>query len=139
VNVFFDNNLPPVYAQTLHGFLMHQGHAAVHIADFEDLPNGRKSTDLEWIDALRASPDTWIFVTGDRRLVRNRAERRAQQSAGLHGFILAAAFQKLPFNKAAAMIVWKWPDIARVVELLRPPSIHEIPVGRDSRLSQLGL
>jgi hypothetical protein len=65
------------------------------------------------------------------------AESAALRSAGLHGFILARAYQKTPLNQTVATIVWKWPEILRVTELLEPPSMHEIPIGRQKRLRQI--
>jgi hypothetical protein len=77
VNVLFDNCLPPVYAATLDGFISFLSHRSFHIKDVAGLPKGRHSTDLEWIGYLQRHPETWIFVTGDGRLLKNRAERAA--------------------------------------------------------------
>ncbi len=137
MKVFFDNNTPPVLATTLHGFIQHDGHMAVHIRDMSGLPNGRHSSDIEWIRALQSDPDDWVFFTGDRRVTKNPAERAALRSAGLHGFILAPAYQKMPLNIVAATLVQRWPDILQLVQSLRPPSMHELPVGKNSRISQL--
>ncbi|MEQ8968550.1 MAG: hypothetical protein RID91_22215 [Azospirillaceae bacterium] len=68
MNVFFDNNLPPVYASTLHGFIKHSEHAAFHIADVDWLPRGRDSKDIEWLEGLRNDAATWIFLTSDKGL-----------------------------------------------------------------------
>jgi hypothetical protein len=99
VNVFFDNCTSPVFASTLHGFIEHEGHAGFHIRDISALPNGRNSADLDWIEHLRKSNDDWMFISGDGRVLRNSAERAALGSAGLHGFILAPAYQKTPLNQ----------------------------------------
>jgi hypothetical protein len=53
--VLFDNCTPPVFATTLDGFISAYGYRAFHIKDLPGLPNGRHSTDLEWIDHLRNS------------------------------------------------------------------------------------
>jgi hypothetical protein len=139
VNVFFDNCTAPAFATTLHGFISHQGHAAFHIKDVPGLPKGRHSADLDWIAHLRNSPDAWIFISGDARVLKNPAERAALRSAGLHGFILAAAYQKTPLNQCAATIVWRWPDIVKVTQLLAAPSMHEIPIGKITKLQQLSV
>jgi hypothetical protein len=94
---------------------------------------------VEWIAYLRNAPDAWIFVSGDARILKNSAERAALRSAGLHGFILAAAYQKTPPNQCAATLVWRWPDIEKVTELLAPPSMHEIPIGKHTKLKQLSV
>lgn len=106
MNVFFDNCTAPVLASTLHGFISHIGHVATHIKDMRGLPNGRHSADLEWIRHLQ-SQDNWIFITGDGRVLKNRPERDALRSAGLHGFVLAPAYQRTPIHQVAATLVWK--------------------------------
>jgi hypothetical protein len=137
VNVFFDNCTSPVFASTLNGFIQHEGHSAIHIRDLNVLPNGRHSTDVEWIDLLRKSNDEWIFFSGDARVLKNPAERAALRSAGLHGFILAPAYQKTPLHQVASILVWRWPEVLQIVNLLQPPSMHEVPINRNAKLRSL--
>jgi hypothetical protein len=137
VNVFFDNCTSPVFASTVNGFIEHEGHAAFHIRDVKGLPNGRHSADVEWIDFLRKSNDEWIFVSGDARVLKNTAERAALRASGLHGFILAPAYQKTPIHQTASILVWRWPEVAQIVKLLQPPSMHEIPINRSTKLRPL--
>jgi hypothetical protein len=136
VNIFFDNCTSPILAETLDGFVRHEGSAAWHIRDLPGLPNGRHSTDLEWINYLRYQTDLWIFVTGDKRILKNPAERAALRSAGLHGFILAPAYQKSPIHQLASAIIWRWPDISNITKILSAPSMHEIPIGKSTKLNQ---
>ncbi len=139
MKVFFDNCLPPVFATTLDGFIRHRGHAAHHISAISGLPKGRHSTDIEWIAHLKEAQEFWIFVSGDGRMLKNRAERAALREAGLFGFILAPAFQKTPLHQAVATLVWRWPDIEAVTQLFEPPAIQEIPIQRSSKLITLPL
>lgn len=139
MNVLFDNCTAPVLASTLDGFITHLGHRAFHIKDVPGLPNRRDSTDLEWIDHLRRHPENWAFITGDGRILKNRAERAALRLAGLHGFLLAPAYQKTPLHQIAATIVWKWPEIESITKLLAAPSMHEIPIGKGRKLRSLPL
>ena len=139
MKVFFDNCTPPVYATTLHGFVQAFGHASIHIMDMPGLPRGRHSADLEWIDLLRRDPDEWLFITGDGRLLKNPAERAALRSAGLHGFVLAPAYQKSPSHMVAATIVMRWPDLLKITEVVAPPAMHEIPIGKATKMRQLPL
>ena len=78
-----------------------------------------------------------MFISGDTRILKNAAERAALRAAGLHGFILARAYQKTPLNQIAGTLVWRWPDIVKISDLLEPPSMHEIPIGRSTRLRPL--
>ncbi|MBZ9773039.1 hypothetical protein [Mesorhizobium sp. CO1-1-8] len=139
MNVLFDNCTAPLFATTLDGFISHYGHRAFHIKDVPGLPGGRRSADIDWIKHLQSAPETWIFISGDGRVLRNPAERAALRSAGLHGFILAPAYQKTSMNQVAATIVWKWPEIEGVTKLVAAPSMHEIPIQRISKLRALPL
>lgn len=139
MNVFFDNCTSPVFATTLDGYIRSLGHRAYHIKDVPNLKNGRHSTDLEWIDHLKTDDTHWVFISGDGRILKNRAERTALRSAGLHGFVLAPAYQKSPLNQVAGTLVWKWPEIEAVTKLVATPSMHEIPIGKGSKLRALPL
>lgn len=139
MNVFFDNCTSPVWASTLDGYVRSFGHRAFHIKDVPGLKNGRHSADIEWIRHLQSSNTPWIFVSGDGRILKNAAERAALRSAGLHGFVLAPAYQKSPLNQVAATIVWKWPEIEAVTKLVAAPSMHQIPIGKGSKLQALPL
>lgn len=135
----FDNCTSPVLASTLDGFISIEGHRAFHIKDVPGLPNGRNASDVEWIAHLHDSAQVWIFITGDTRVLKNPAERLALRSAGLHGFVLAPSYQKTPLHQVAGTLVWKWPEIEQVTKLIAPPTMHEIPIGKVTRLRQLPL
>lgn len=137
--MLFDNCTAPRLAATLDGFISSDGHRAFHIKDLPGLSKGRSSADIEWIDLLRKDNQRWIFISGDGRILKNSAERAALRSAGLHGFILSPAYQKTMLHQVAATIVWKWPEIEGVANLLAPPSMHEIPIGRIQKIRQLSL
>lgn len=138
MNVFFDNCTAPALASTLNGYISHFGHSACHIRDLVGLPNGRHSADLEWIDFLRGDNRVWIFITGDGRVLKNPAERQALRSAGLHGFVLAPAYQKTPLHQVASVLLWHWPEMQMLARLLAP-LMHEIPISRSGRLRALPL
>ncbi len=92
---------------------------------------------MEWIAHLRQGKD-WIFITGDGRLLKNKAERAALRSAGLYGFILATGYQQMRDNEVASNLIWKWPEIESVMKAV-DPAIFEIPVSRGSKLRTLPL
>jgi hypothetical protein len=119
----------------LDGFISHDGHRAWHIYDVPGLPNGRKSTDLEWIDHLQRGKD-WVFFTFDRRILKNPAEKTVLKSAGLHGFILARGFMKMPLNEIASVLLWKWPEVEGIFKSV-DPAIYEIQVSRQGRLKPI--
>jgi len=139
VNVFFDNCTAPVFAAVLDAFFRETraAHRAFHIRDVPGLPRGRATADVDWIAHLRMSPDTWIFLTGDPKMRRNPAERAAIASEQMHGFVLEKAYQKSPAHQVCAALIWKWPEVEQICHLLQPPSIHEVPIGRMTKLRQL--
>jgi hypothetical protein len=136
VRIFFDNCTAPWLASTLDGFVAHLGHRAYHISQ-AGLPEGRHSADVDWIEHITRGKD-WIFVTGDLRLLRNKAERAALRGSGLYGFVLAAGYQKMPEHQVASSMIWKWPEIENVMKAVGS-SIFEIPVSRSAKLKPLPL
>ncbi|MCC2103959.1 MAG: hypothetical protein KDJ20_07925 [Hyphomicrobiales bacterium] len=139
MNVFFDNCTPPRLASALDGFISADGHRAFHIKDVPGLPNGRSSTDLEWIDHLRRDQKLWIFVSGDGRVLKNPAERAALRAAGLHGIILAPAFLKTPVHQQASHLIWRWPELETLVSSIAAPAMFELPIGRSAKPRSLPL
>ena len=71
MNVIFDNNLAPALARALQE-LFKGDHTIVALRDkFPGSP-----ADVEWITAL-SREGSWIVVSGDRRITRNKAEYHA--------------------------------------------------------------
>ncbi|UJW75380.1 hypothetical protein [Rhizobium sp. SL42] len=139
MKVLFDNCTSPVFASTLHGYISHFGHEALHIKDMSGLTLGRSSPDIEWISLLKQAPERWMFISGDGRVLRNPAERAALRSAGLHGFILAPAYQRSPLHLVAATLVQRWPDMLNLTDIVSAPSMHEVPIGKHTKLRPLPL
>jgi hypothetical protein len=139
VKVFFDNCTTHVLASTLHGFINHLGHQAIHIKDMPGLPKGRHTDDVDWIAHLRSSAGEWAFVSGDGKILKNSAERAALRGATLHGFILPPAYQKTPLHQVAATLIWYWPEMLKLTEILAAPSMHEIPINRMTKLRTIPL
>lgn len=136
MKVFFDNCTSPVLAATLNGFVAHLGHSACHMADH---PCGRHATDIEWIELLGKDRQIWMVVTGDGRIQRNKAERAAFRAAGLSGFVLAPAYQKTPVHQIASFLLWRWPEMEQLFNLVTGPALHELPMSRTSKIRQLPL
>ena len=136
MNLFFDNCTSPVLASTLDGYVAHLGHSASHI---RNLPCGPAADDLTWIDMLGTSKEDWIVITGDGRIERNKAERAAFRQAMLKGIVLAPAYQKTPLHQTASILVWRWPDIEKLLLSVAAPALFELPINRTARFKQLPL
>ncbi len=131
MKVFLDNCTSPVLAETLNGYLVHRGESAAHI---RDLPISRSASDIEWIRFLAAGGADWLVVTGDGRIGRNRAFRRAR----LKGLVLAPAYQKTPINQQAAILIWRWPEVETLLEI-EAPFLFELPITRSGKIRSLPL
>jgi len=127
--------MAPRLASTLDGFISHDGHHAWHMKDVPGLPNGRQSSDIEWIDHLKQGKD-WLFFTLDRRILKNPAEKAVLKSAGLYGFILANGFMKMKLNEVASTVLWKWPEVETIIRSV-DPAIYEIQVSRSAKLKPI--
>jgi hypothetical protein len=136
LKIFFDNCTSPVLSETLNGFVAHLGHQAFHI---KDLPCGRHASDLEWIEMLARDPGVWILVTGDTRIQKNKAQRAAYRSAGLRWFVLSPAYQKVPMHKCASFLIWRWPEMEQLMNLVGGAALYELPMSRSGRMRQLPL
>ncbi|WP_062164695.1 PIN-like domain-containing protein [Asaia bogorensis] len=136
MKVFFDNCTSPVLAETLNGFLIHRGHAAMHI---RDLPCGRHASDLEWMSFLQREKEAWIVMTGDGRIQKNRAERVAFRQARLRGFVLASSYQKTQVHQIASNLIWRWPEIEDFISKTAGGSLFKLPMGKNGKFEQLPL
>ncbi len=136
MNFFFDNCTSPVLAETVGGFVRHLEQTACHIRDggTAGLPVSRNATDAEWIAALGADPREWIVVTSDRRIGRVRAEREAFRRARLKGFLLDPAYQKMAVNEQASALLWRWPELVKVIESFRAPTLIGVPQSKRGKL-----
>jgi len=126
-------------ATTLDGYIRHEGHSAYHIKDVADLPNGRHSPDEQWLRLMKSSPEVWMIVTGDGRILRNAALRAAIRAAKLHGIVLAPAYQKTQLHQVASVLIWKWPELLQVSEMIAPPNVHELSMNCATKLKSLPL
>jgi hypothetical protein len=88
---------------------------------------------------LGASKEDWIVITGDGRIERNKPERAAFRQAMLKGFVLAPSYQKTPLHQTASILIWRWPDMERLIQSVAAPALYELPINRAGRYKQLPL
>lgn len=139
MKIFFDNCTSPVLAHTLDGFVRHLHHRAHHIRELQELGLSGSSADIEWITALTSDSDDWILVTGDRRLLKNKAERYALRQARLKGFVLNPSYQKTPVHRCAAAIVLRWPAMEDQMRLVDGPALFELAFKGTTKFKPLPL
>lgn len=105
-----------------------------------DLGLKPSSTDVEWITRLgQDRPVDWIIITGDDNVRRNKAERVAWVRSGLRGFVPASGLLKMPLNQQAAIILWRWPEMRRVIGSMAGGTMLELPVNRSTKFKALSV
>lgn len=77
---------------------------------------------------------TWIFISGDRRITRNRAEKNAFQSSKLVGMFLSSGLYKSTVLKQAERLIALWPAIETVSENVSGGAMFELPM-KSGKLS----
>lgn len=91
--------------------------------------------DVELIAEL-AKQGGWILISGDRRITRNKAEKRAFQNSRIVGMFLSAGLYKAPVLKQAERLIALWPAIETVASNVSGGSMFELPM-KSSKLAVL--
>ena len=103
---FFDNCVSVRFVQALRILAQIQEYELVHLTErfAADTP------DEEWIRRL-ASDGDWVIISGDPRISRGQAQRKAWQESGLTAFFFADGWASKGFWKQAESLVHWWPQI----------------------------
>lgn len=104
---FFDNCISPKYVKAVRILAEVQGYELVHFCEKFDRADVK---DPEWITTLGTEGD-WIIISGDPRISRGQAERKAWLESGLTAFFFGDGWSNLSFWKQATEIVRWWPLI----------------------------
>ena len=110
MRLFFDNNLPPKLAKSLH-VLVEPHHQVVHLKE----KFAANATDETWMLEL-AKEEDWVIISGDLRIRKNPHEIAAWRSAGHTTFFLKPGWINLPFWTQMWKFVKCFPDILRTAE-----------------------
>lgn len=122
MKIFFDHCLSFTLAHAL-AALFREEHEIIALKD----KFRRDITDIEWIRAL-SQEGHWIIISGDLRIMRNHAERRAFQSSQLTGFFMASAVQKAPVLKQLERLCAMWNNILILAVAARPGALYDLPI-----------
>jgi PIN domain-containing protein len=105
VRFFFDNNLSPKLARSLH-VLVEPEHHVVHLKE----RSAANTPDEIWMRAL-AGEEGWIIVSGDIRIAKNPHEIEAWRAAGHTTFFLKKGWINLGFWDQTQKFVKCFPEI----------------------------
>jgi hypothetical protein len=139
LKVFFDNCTTPVFAGVLDALIKPAGHEARHVRFMSEYGFAHNTPDVEWIARLGSDSAVWIVVTGDQRIRKNKAERAAWIRAGLKAFVLAPAYQDMPINQCASVLLWRWPEMEKFISLAAQGSMFELSINRKTGFKPLAV
>jgi len=134
MNFFFDRCLPRRLAQIIE--IYDTAHSIRHHDD--DPRFNETTTDVDWMRALALDSPTWIVVSGDLGILRNRAERAVLREANLSFFSLTKQWTKnMPFHEMAWRFLRIWPEIVKNSHP-ESPRIFEISAGKGTKVTLIG-
>ena len=130
MKVLFDNNLSPRLARALQA-LMGEGYEIVALKE-------KFRADIKDVDLIAelSRQGGWIFISGDRRITRNRAEKMAFQSSKIIGMFLSSGLYKSPVMKQAERLIALWPTIETVSRNVSGGAMFELPM-KSTKLAPL--
>jgi hypothetical protein len=130
VKVLFDHNLSPRIARAFQA-LMGDGYEIVALKD-------KFRSDIKDVDLIAelSREGAWVFVSGDRRITRNRAEKNAFQSSKIIGMFLSSGLYKAPVLKQAERLIALWPTIETISKNVSGGAMFELPM-KSTKLSPL--
>lgn len=85
---------------------------------------------------LGEDDEPWVLVSGDGRILRNKAERSVLQSTGLPFFCLAPGWLKMKLPEYAWKFVKVWPSIVEHAQHHRG-RIFVVNAGHSSKVEPL--
>jgi hypothetical protein len=94
------------------------------------------TSDIEWMTILGKDDPTWIVVSGDGRILKNKVERAALQEARLKFFCLAKAWLTMRIHEYAWKFVKVWPEIVENAKTSKA-SVFEVAGGKSLKITPL--
>lgn len=131
---FFDRNMPPQLARMVDA--LERQHTARH---HDDDPRFNPTTpDVEWIQALGSDEPSWIVISGDGRILKNKTELSALREAKLTFFCLSRQWMHMKIYEQAWKFIKVWPEL---VENARgtTPRIFEVSGGAGLKVERLNI
>jgi len=104
---FFDRNMSPRLARMIDVY--ETAHQVRHHDD--DSRFGPNTTDVEWIKVLGADDPPWVVISGDGRILRNKAEAAVLKEAKLTFFCMSRVWTHMKIHEYVWKFLKLWPDI----------------------------
>lgn len=131
MKAFFDHNIEPFIARSIHEAVEPRGGRAVALGD----RFARDVTDIDWLNHLGQERD-WVVFTYDNRILRNPVERRAFYDSSLTAFFLRPAVQKLNALQRTATVLWHW-DRLSAFTAQQSRGAYWLPLNKNAKFEQI--
>jgi hypothetical protein len=109
-------------------------HKVVHHDD--DPRFDQKTTDIEWITALKSDGKPWIVFSSDGRILKNKVELAVLRESGLTFFCLSKQWSSMRLREEC---VWKffkvWPEIVENADITRR-RVFEVSGGSSLKVEE---
>lgn len=122
MKILFDENLPPVLAESIHVPAQGEGCQVHHVIPWM----GAGTSDANWIKEV-GREGGWIVVSNDHHIWTRPREVMLWQSHGVIGFILPKAFNQMRFWEKAAFLTRWWETIVDTAGSAAPGNMFPIP------------
>jgi hypothetical protein len=129
LKVLIDHNLSPALAISLNAFFESEGVSFTALRS--KFPADTTDTDL--FNAL-GREGSWVVMTGDRNILKNKLEVEAIASSGVVVVFFEKSFLSLEPRNQAAKIISNWPNIYQ--ELYRARPGHCFVMGANGKLTK---
>jgi hypothetical protein len=133
---FFDRCMSPRLAKMVNAYEI--DHTAQH-HNFDSRFH-EMTTDVEWLTAIGADEPPWVILSGDGRILKNRAERQVLREVNLTFFCMSRQWMHMRIEEIAWKFIKVWPDIVRTAKVsVTTPKIFEISGGHGLKIEEKGM
>jgi hypothetical protein len=129
---FFDRCMPVRVARMVGAY--ETNHTVRHHDD--DSRFHTRTEDTEWIAALAADDPTWVVISADSRILRNKVERAALREAGLKFFCMSKPWASMKFSEYAWKFIKVWPEIVDAAQHDKG-TVYEVAGGKALKVERL--
>lgn len=121
---FFDRNSCVRTARMLAIYEGPNGHHVRHHNDDERF--NETSEDVDIMRTLHEEDSGWVFVGGDGKILRNKAELAVLAECDLTYLVFSPTWCNKPIDETCWMLVKGWPKVTSEIERLKTHSIVEL-------------
>ncbi len=95
---------------------------------------GKGAPDEEWINQYSQDSEKPVIVSGDGRILRDRAQRQVLKESSRHFVYLAHAWRNQSWEDLKWKYVKVWPELVRLVGRQKQPTLFELMVNPKAKV-----